>query len=79
MIRSHRSPEPIRSVDESISVCTVAQADGPTKSDYTELEEVMSSMEFYDPVFLMEFAPGERYQRRHWMDSIRLHFLYNDL
>ena len=74
MIRSHRNPEPIRSVDKSVSVCTVAQADGPTKSVYTELEEIMSSMEFYDPVFLMDFAPGERYQRRHWMDSIRLHF-----
>ena len=74
MIRSHQSPEPIRSVDQSISVFTVAEVDGPTKSEYTELEEVMLSKEFYDPVFLNDLSPKERYQRRHWLENLHLQF-----
>ena len=57
MIRSHQSPEPVRSTDQSISVFAVAPVDEPTKSDYTELEKSMLSKEFYDLILLMTFHP----------------------
>ena len=44
------------------------------KSDYTELEKSMLSKEFYDPVFINDFSPKDRYQRRHWMNDIHLQF-----
>lgn len=70
MLRVHRSPEPVRSADQNVSVIRV---EGPTKLQYTELEEVLSSMEIYDPLFL-NLSPEDRYQRRHWMDNIHVQF-----
>jgi hypothetical protein len=69
MLRSHQSPEPVRLADQSVSIFTLDQTGEPTSSKYTELEELMSSMEFYDPVFLNDLSPKDPYQRRHWMDN----------
>ena len=74
MVRLHRSPEPVRSVDQNISVITVAPEEGPTKSQYIELEKKLSATELYDPVFLNDLSPKDRYQRRHWMDNIHIQF-----
>lgn len=74
MVRLHRSPEPVRPVNENISVVVVAPEEGPTKSQYAELEMVLSPKEFYDPFFLNDISPKDRYQRRHWMDNVHIQF-----
>ena len=74
MARVHSSPEPVRSADTSFVLQTISKADHPTDSCYVDVEKALDSLDFYDPVFLNDYAPLDRYQRRHWLDKISCQF-----
>lgn len=45
-------------------------SDAPVKQYYLPLSDRLSSNGFYEEVSLDDFAPDDRYTRRHWMDKL---------
>jgi len=60
--------------EESFSVRLIPASSKPTQKVYLKLEEAVMATEYYVPVFLNEFAPEDRYTRRHWIDQLSLQF-----
>ena len=65
------TPKP---VEESFSVTPISASPNPTRKEYVKIEETLNAKEKYDPVFLNDFAPDDRYTRRHWIDVLSLRF-----
>ncbi len=74
MQQLHTRMFPARSADDMLSVTQIMPSPQPTEGAYLEVEEVLSTANEYEPVFLNDFAPDDRYQRRHWIDNLRLQF-----
>ena len=74
MKQVHIQQSPIISPDESFSVTPIAASLEPTKSCYSNVHEALVNLEPYQPIFLNDYAPQDRYQRRHWVDSLSLQF-----
>ena len=70
----HSRMSPARPCEESFSIVPVAASTKPTKESYSEIECVLSNSEDYEPIFVNEFAPDDRYHRRHWIDNFCLQF-----
>ena len=41
-------------------------------SQYQELQEKVLSLPLYQPVFVNEYAPSDRFARKHWIDELQL-------
>ena len=65
------TPKP---VEESFSVTPISASPNPTRKEYVKIEETLNAKEKYDPVFLNDFAPDDRYTRHHWIDALSLWF-----
>ena len=59
--------------EESFNVALIS-ASSHTEKEYTKVEDALTTLEYYDPVFLNDFAPENRYTRRHWIDKLSLQF-----
>lgn len=60
----------VNPAEESFSVRLIPASPKPTQKVYLKLEEVIMATEYYVPVFLNDFAPEDRYARRHWIDQL---------
>jgi len=67
---SSKQLEPVRSIGDSLEVRTLPASDAPVKQCYLPLSDRLSSKGFYEEVSLDDFAPDDRYTRRHWMDKL---------
>lgn len=66
--------EPVRSPSDAESFCLVDKASWvrPTLvRQYSELEEYVSSLDKFTPVFLNDFAPVEVRKRRVYIDGLK--------
>ena len=64
---------PARTISESIEltcVPVVKQCD----SRYTKVHAALEQKAMYCPIFLNEFAPDDRHQRRNWIAGLKLEF-----
>ena len=52
MKQLHDRQSPVRSPDDSFSVTPIAASSEPTKSCYLDVQEALSNLEEYEPVFL---------------------------
>ena len=52
----------------------ISASPNPTRKEYVKIEETLNAKEKYEPVFLNDFAPDDRYARRHWIDALSLWF-----
>ena len=73
MKQVHIQQPPIISPD-GFSVTPIAASLEPTKSCYSNVHEALVNLEPYQPIFLNDYAPQDRYQRCHWVDSLSLQF-----
>ena len=61
--------EPARTPGDDSS-CTIIPCAAALPVPYKDVEKVLDLRSHYEIVELMEFAPADRYERRHWVDSI---------
>ena len=73
MLKAHKRMSPVPT-SELVSVRSIVTSSKPIKSCCLEVEETLMHMENYQPLFLNDLAPGDRYARRHWMDDISFQF-----
>ena len=69
----HKRPT-VEPSDETFSVTSISASSKSTEKEYRKVEEAIMALEYYDPVFLNDFAPENRYVRRHWINNLSLQF-----
>ena len=62
------------SQDDNISLETMLSYDVPVLEEYYTLHQLLLATSFYQPIFLNDLAPRERYDRRKWLSGIQLPF-----
>lgn len=70
---THSSTEVVRQVEENILLevrPSVLQCD-PT---YSEIQAKLCSLPPYEPVFVNDYSPPDRYVRKHWLEKLVLEF-----
>ena len=73
MQAAHSSTTVLRNVEDNILLETrapVPQCD----AEYCQIQEKLSSLPLYQPVFVNDYSPLDRYVRRHWLDKLQLEF-----
>ena len=58
--KHHQSPEPAQG-DDNASLITLPVTSGPVLSEYGVLEEKLRLLPMYEPIFVNEYAPKDRY------------------
>ncbi len=66
------STELIRSPVEDVIMITIPASNEPVKSEYTDLSEAMDELPDYRPIFLNDYAPDDRFERRTWISKLEL-------
>ena len=56
----------------TLSICTLPASCVSISEDYKELDDALASVTEYCPLCLNDFAPSNRYRRRHWIDQLAL-------
>ena len=69
----HSSTSVIRPVEEIILLETRVPVPNVCET-YQELQEKLSTLELYQPLFLNDFSTSDRYVRKHWLDNLHLEF-----
>ena len=69
--KHHQSPEPAQG-DDNASLITLPVTSGPVLSEYGVLEEKLRLLPMYEPIFVNEYAPEDRYSRRNWFAKLAL-------
>ena len=69
MQQIHHQTEPPRSPESNASTNLLPIVNS-CNSDYTKINDVLSSKPDYSPVCVNDFAPSDRYTRRHWIDKL---------
>ena len=69
MQQIHHQTEPPRSPESNVSTNLLPIVNS-CNSDYTKINDVLSSKPDYSPVCVNDFAPSDRYTRRHWIDKL---------
>ena len=69
----HSSTSILRPVEENILLETRVSVPVVCET-YQELQEKLSTLELYQPLFLNDFSPSDRYIRKHWLDNLKLEF-----
>ena len=59
---------------EGVATLTTVQpmTNGPTSSQYSEIEQRLLNLPVYKPICVSELAPTDRYVRRKWISSLSL-------
>lgn len=70
----HQQESTCTPMEDNAALMTINGTDGPVESDYTVLEQKLMSVPLYQPVFLNEIGPTDRFQRRRWLSGIQLPF-----
>ena len=72
-IKSHQqSPQPVP--NETNASLVIIPANNTNLSEYHDLGEKLLNLPLYEPFYLNEIAPVERYQRRKWLAEISVPF-----
>lgn len=74
MQTGHVSTTQIRPVGDNIETVLIQALQSPVPSRYSVLNEKAEKFHLYEPLHLSDFEPEQRYERRHWLDSLRLPF-----
>lgn len=69
----HSSSSIMRPVEENILLETRIPVPSVCEP-YQQLQEKLSTLELYHPLFLNDFSPSDRYVRKHWLNDLQLEF-----
>jgi hypothetical protein len=65
---------PIARQEENAAISTINSVSGGISPVYSHLEEKLGDTPVYNPIYVNELAPHDRYQRRKWISGIQLSF-----
>ena len=71
---SHEQDVPVRVISDVIEVRILEASNATISERYVPLLNLLSEKANYEPIFLNDIAPSDRYQRRHWLDKLDLPF-----
>ena len=71
MQQLHHQCEPPRTLDSNVCMYSLP-ASKCCSSTYTEITDALTAKPEYSPLCLNDFAPVNRYIRRHWLDKLAL-------
>ena len=69
----HASPSPVRDVEDNILLefhSSVSVRD----PQYSQVQQKLMSLPLYTPVFVNDYAPIDRFVRKHWVDKLQVEF-----
>ena len=70
---THASNELIRSLEDNWSLHIIeGKKHEPISEKYISVHESLQPLKEYEPFCLLDIAPANRYNRRHWIDGITL-------
>jgi len=70
---AHSSTTVLRQVEENIMLETRVSVP-QCNAAYGQIQEKLLSLPFYEPVFVNDFSPLNRYERKHWLEKLHLEF-----
>ncbi len=65
---------PVARQEENAAITTIDGVSGVISSVYSHFEEKLRGTPVYEPIFINELAPHDRYERRKWISGIELSF-----
>ncbi len=71
---AHVSTELARSPVENVMMKTIPGNSEPVKTEYSDLSRAFTELPEYQPIFLNEHAPEDRFDRRKWLDDLQFPF-----
>ena len=71
MKEAHSSTSVLRSVEENI-LLEKRMSTLVCQSEYRLLQEMLLSLPAYHPVFVNDYSPPNRFERRHWLDRLQV-------
>ena len=69
----HSSRSVARPVEENILLETRTPVSSVCEP-YQQLQEKLSTFDLYQPLFINDFSPSDRYVRKHWLDNLQLEY-----
>lgn len=72
--RNHALENPVRSITDSWSIKVSLSKSKDVKPQYSALNEALGRYDLYEPIFLNEFTPRDKIDRRYWLENIDLPF-----
>ena len=68
----HASTEPLRSLTDSWGMNFIPRSDHGVDNDYKKLDADLVENDFYQPIFLSDYEPRDRIDRRYWLEHLSL-------
>ena len=68
----HHSAQLVRSPAENVILKTIHASSQSINTEYTDIFKRLEEIPEYQPVFLNDFAPKDRYKRRKWLNELQL-------
>lgn len=68
----HKSPEPIRSLTDNWSFRIVDTCIGTPDKMHANIDLALQNSDVYCPIDLIDFEPIDRYDRRNWLEKLKL-------
>ena len=66
--------ETVRSIEDNLEMRVCPASNDPVSSSYEPLVAHFAEKSNYEEVYIGDFAPEDRYSRRHWFDKLKLPF-----
>ncbi len=74
-VKEHQSQHTATTVDkENASLLTIEGSSEPVLRVYDELQKALDDLPLYEPLYVNDLSPADRYQRRRWISGIKLSF-----
>ncbi|CAG2219397.1 PIP5K [Mytilus edulis] len=70
----HSYEKPVRSITDSWSIKASLSKSKEVKPQYSAMKERLDQLNFYEPVFVNEFSPRDKIDRRYWLEHLSLPF-----
>lgn len=70
--KSQHSTQLIRSPVDHVAMKIIPGSSEPVKSEYSDLLKALDDLPDYQPVFLNDYGPEDRFDRRKWFNDLQL-------
>lgn len=68
---NHQKPEAVRGLNDKWSLRKLDISQGVNKN-YLELHKSLSQLQPFDPLFLYDIQPEDKFERRKWIENLTL-------
>lgn len=73
-VKAHHLFNASKEKEPNATLITLPARDGPILDCYKELYQRLETLSLYEPLFLNEISPANRYDHRQWLSELQLLF-----